>query len=287
MAEPSRPPRLDRRRLEDRWRRVALGIGVAMVAIWALLHWLYDLGYPNDPVGVAFGVAATLLMSAVAAYGLRRRAMSLATRLGLGSAPRWLALHLYGGWLFLVAMFLHSGLQWPDGAFSWCLWLLSVWTVLTGALGLMLQRTVPRLLAAGASVEVHYDRIPALVEDLRRRAEALVAAADRPVQVLYRRRLAPVLAAPRRNPAVFLDADGGRRRLEPVARLRSLLEPDERERLAELEELVRAKLDLDTHFTLQQVLRGWLWLHLPASILLVVLVIVHIASVAYYGGFAP
>ena len=49
-----------------------------------------------------------------------------------------------------------------------------------------------------------------------------------------------------------------------------------------LERLYSAKLDLDTHYAWQTVLRTWLWLHVPAAVLLLVLVAIHIATVLIY-----
>ncbi|MCG8455388.1 MAG: hypothetical protein MI919_03835 [Holophagales bacterium] len=275
----------DRRVAEARWRWALAGFGALLLGTWTVAWATGGSVRPVDPVGAAFGIVATLLLLIAAAYGLRRRAMGPVSRLGLGHARTWLELHVHGSLLFLLAMFLHTGLAWPKGAFSWCLWSVSIWTVLTGLLGLSLQRIVPRLLAAGRGVEVHYDRIPELVGEIRVRAESLVADAGRPVRRLYERRLAPALAAPRRDLTVFFDAGGRHRRLEQIARLHELLEADEGRRLTELEELVQAKLDLDARFTLEQTLRAWLWLHVPASMLLVVLVLVHIGTVVYYGGF--
>ena len=53
-------------------------------------------------------------------------------------------------------------------------------------------------------------------------------------------------------------------------------------RLGELQQLYRAKLELDAHYTLQHVLRGWLVLHVPVSLVLLVLVGLHVFTVLYY-----
>ena len=41
-------------------------------------------------------------------------------------------------------------------------------------------------------------------------------------------------------------------------------------------------LEIDAHYTLQKVLRGWLLLHIPVSILIFVLLVIHIFTVTYY-----
>jgi hypothetical protein len=279
MKAPRNDPR---RRNERSWSWAPLVLSVLAAAGWGIARTLRGSAHPGDPVGLFFGGAATALLLLAALYGVRRRAMARVSRWRLGSARRWLRWHLQGGVLFLVAVALHTGTAAPAGVLSWSLWLLAVWTVATGLLGYALQRTIPRVLTARSGLEVLYERIPELVAELRQRAEELVATEQTPLRVFYRNRLAPVLAAPHRDPLVLLGGGADRRRLEPLEHLRSLLPAAERARLETLESLVHAKLDLDVHYTLQQALRGWLWLHLPPAALLLVLVAVHVATVLYY-----
>lgn len=261
-----------------------LALLVAPLAIvgWGMAWALRGAVHPGDPVGITFGSAALALLTLAMLYGARRRAMARVSRWRLGSARGWLRWHVLGSLLFLLAVMLHAGPGWPAGAMSWSLWLLSLWTVTSGAAGLALQRTLPRVLTERSATEVLYERIPALVIELRERAEALVDHESSPLRPFYERRLAPMLAAPHRDPFVLLGADQGQRRLESIDHLRPLLPDDERSRLEDLEELVQTKLDLDVHYTLQQALRGWLWLHVPPAVVLWLLAAVHVATVLYY-----
>lgn len=254
-----------------------------LVALWVGFRLAFGPIHSGEPIGLVLGGLATVWLVCAALYGARRRAMARVSKWPrLGNARSWLVWHLQAGTLFLVAMALHAGPGWPAGWLSWALWILSLWTVATGCLGLALQRTIPRVLTARSSLEVLYERIPELVAELRQRAEELVAKDPSSLRVFYESRLAPVLAAPHRDPLVLLGGSPTSRPLEPLEHLRTLLPSDERERLEGLESLVQAKLDLDVHYTLQQALRSWLWLHVPPSVLLLVLVIVHIATVLYY-----
>ena len=262
------------------WPMLVLA-GLAVVG-WGVARTLRGAVHSGDPVGLFYGAAALALLTLAALYGVRRRAMARVSRWRMGDARSWLRWHVQGSILFLLAVLLHAGPGWPAGMLSWSLWLLSLWTVLSGLLGLALQRTLPRVLTERSATEVLYERIPSLVDTLRQRAEALVEDEKSPLRPFYERCLAPVLAAPHRNPMVLLGGPRGRRQLEPVEHLRPLLPAAERARLESLEELVQTKLDLDVHFTLQQALRGWLWLHIPPAILLWVLAAVHVATVLYY-----
>ncbi len=278
---PGKVGRASRRWASSFWRRVAILLAATALILRAVYGWLEGGVWPGDWAGIACGIAAASILLVAAAYGVRRRTRRMSTRLKLGTAAAWLQLHLYGGGLFLFLVALHAGPRWPTGALGWWLWGLAVWVVATGGLGLMIQRLVPRILAAGTSTEAHFDRIGEHVEELRQRAREVAEASDTPIRTLYATSLASAMAAPRRDLGVLLDAGGGRR-LDPIDHLRGLLSSEEKGRLDELEQLYRAKLDLDAHFTLQQLLRTWLWLHVPASVFLVLVVLLHIGAVTYY-----
>lgn len=233
--------------------------------------------------GLSYGIAAAVLLVAVLALGVRRRTMRLSSRLGLGTARSWLYFHLYGGALFLLLVLMHSEFRLPSGWVTSWLWCLSLWTAVSGALGLTLQQWIPRVLASGLSTEVLYERIPELVDEVRERAAEVAAASGEAIQGLYEREVAPELVAPRWRPLFFFDITGGvHARLKEFRYLESFLSEEERERLETLGGLLKAKLEMDAHFTLQHALRVWLYLHVPTSVLLLVFVVIHVLSVLNY-----
>lgn len=262
------------------WGFVA--VAAACAVLFGVNVALWDV-HPSTPLGMSYGITATVFLLGAAIYGARRRSMSFASRRGLGRSRTWLYFHLYGGGLFLLLVAMHSGFALPVGALNWGLWLLSLWTAASGLGGLMLQRWIPRVLASGLSVEVNYDRIDELTADIRERAEKLAEGCDDSVRALYRKTVAPTLDAPERRLIFFFDPTGGiQARLAPFRYLGGRLPEKEKDQLSELERLYRVKLEIDAHYTLQQALRGWLYLHAPASLLLIALVAIHIATVIYY-----
>lgn len=266
---------------------LALRLVVAVVSVALLLLYIYQRVagsfQPGRGLGLVCGIGATLLLLLSMLYGVRRGALGLFARQRLGSAAGWHRLHLWGGALFVVLFLLHSGLRPPSGALTGLLFVLGLWTALSGAFGLALQRWIPRTLASALSVEVLYERIPDLVANLRERAEALIQQAEKPVADLYRLQLAPLMAAPRARWSYHLDITGGlQRHARSIHYLRPLLDAEGQERLGELEELVRIKLEVDAHYSLQRTLRLWLWLHVPPSMVLCMLVAVHIATYFVY-----
>lgn len=233
--------------------------------------------------GLSYGAAAVALLLGCAAYGVRRRSVRVATRLGLGRARGWLYFHTYAGLLFALLVLMHSGFGLPSGWVTWGLWLLSLWIAVSGLVGLALQRWIPRRLTSGLSIEVNYDRIPELVAETGARAESLVEGCGEGVRGFYERSVRLALAQPRRRWLYFVDITGGRhRRLREFSYLAERLPDEERDKLEQLEALYASKLDMDAHYTLQRVLRVWLWAHLPPSIALLALLAVHLFSVFYY-----
>ena len=259
------------------WRAFLAGVGLCAVTLSVDL----GLGAPGG-VGrwtVGYGVAAAVLLVVALVYAARRRM----PRRGPGASYHWLQCHVYGSTLFLLLLLLHMGASMPNGVLGWGLWGGGLWVVATGLVGVGIQKWIPRALSSGLSTEVHYDRIPELVDHVRDRAEALVAGAVESVRAFHRTTLAPVLAAPRAQPIYLIDISGGiRGRMRQFDYLQQLLGDTDRSILEELRTLTRTKLEMDAQYTLQRVLRGWLYVHVPVAVALAVLVAFHVFAVWYY-----
>ncbi len=261
---------------------IAASVAALAVVVYVGGATLWEVA-PGTPLSIGFGVAAAILLLGAALYGARRRLVRLASRRSLGTASSWLAFHLYGSLLFLLLVHLHSGFAVPSEGVTWWLWALSWWTVVTGVAGRLLQLWIPRALGSGLSVEVLYERIPELIEELRERSETLAATCDESVQNLYSNQVAKQLTGPRRRWIYFVDPAGGARsQLREFDYLRTMLPPEEQDKLDRLAGYLRTKLEFDAHYTLQGVLRSWLWIHVPPSLAVLALVIVHVFAVTYY-----
>ena len=240
--------------------------------------WLSELD-PLTAWGTAYGVAAAVLLSIAVAYSVRRRM----PRRGPWMAYHWLRLHVFGGTFFFVLVLMHMGFRAPAGALGWALWVLSAWTVLSGAVGMLIQLWIPRGLSSGLTTEVHYDRIPALVSTVAERAEAIVGGCSESVRRYYQDTLAAVMTGPQPRLIYFVDITGGfQARGKDFEHLRRFVDEDEARRVDELRGLCKTKLEMDAHYTLQRALRWWVYAHVPLVGLLVVLVVLHVASVLYY-----
>lgn len=259
--------------------RVTLALAALGVAVFAMGVVLGDVA-PSSALGIAFGIAAAATLLVVMLYSARR-ALPAVRR--LGPTQRYLQLHLWGGALFLLLFLLHTNFAVPDGLFALLLWALTVWVVATGAVGLLLQRAVPRVLGPAASFEVHLHRVPELVQQLRGRAEAAAAGAEAGLRTWYEQEVAADMAGPRLSTAVLLrDPARSGQDARHIELLERTLPPESVTALHEIRELHGAKHELDVHYTLQRVLRAWLYLHLPVAVVLLVMVALHVFFIIYF-----
>lgn len=261
----------------------------AFLAATALCIFIYFLNIIISEVnsgnvwGLSYGTAAAILMVGASLYGARRRMMNLAAKFGLGKSFSWVQFHVYGGTLFMLLVLMHSGFRMPNGPLHSWLWIMSVWVTASGLLGIVIQKWVPTMLCSALAIEVIYERIPELIREIRENADSLVSTCSEPVKDFYRKKIAASLRSPKPKPIYFVDITGGiQRRLKQFDFLRNVLSDKECQKLNRLELMYKSKLEMDAHYTLQKMLRWWLYLHLPASIVLLVLVAIHLFAVFYY-----
>src|SRR4051794_15083398 len=185
-----------------------------MIAAYALSAWLRPWS-PKRGLGLVFGIVASLVFVFEMAYPYRRsRARPL------GTARRWLQVHVYAGALAFLAVLLHAGFRWPGGLMGWGLLILSGWTTLSGLVGVWFQKWLPVVMAEGLRVEALYERIPALVEHLLGEADALAANASEVLERFYLTDVRPRLAVVEPSWSYILDVRAGRERaLEPFRRM--------------------------------------------------------------------
>jgi len=257
------------------WCSVAMVLALVAYAVTSL----FERPYAGTLTGRIFGIAATTLMVGAALYGVRRRL----PRPNLGGASTWVRFHVYGGTVFLLLVLLHTGFRAPQAPLNWWLLILSIWITVGGIGGVIMQKWIPRVLASGISIEVVYERIPELVDELRGKAEGIIEKCPEIVVQYYRQRVSQHLEAPEFRVVYFFDITGGiTARMRRFNYMRRFLSDDDRQKLGELQSLYRTKLELDAHYTLQRALRVWLWAHIPVAVVLLALVAIHVFVVIYY-----
>lgn len=228
-----------------------------------------------------FGIIASLSLLVSIMYAYRRREIKRFLSRRWDNAVSWRNLHLYGGLTFAVAFLIHVEFSLPTGLFSWMLYILSWWTIIAGILGWFMQWWLPRKLTTSTQTEVVFERIPSLCNNLRDKCAKIAETcpailADFHNTTIANFMLKPYLVSP-------IQAIQMRTKIfSQFEILKARLPYEQKHEVEEMAYHVRAKFDLDTHFTLQTILRLWIYLHAPASFLLALFVLFHIFAVIYY-----
>jgi hypothetical protein len=248
-----------------------------MLVAYLVAAWL-SVWSPKRGLGLVFGFLATFIFIFEMSYPFRRsRARPLR------NAKAWLQAHVYLGVLAFLAVVIHAGFRWPGGWMGWGLFLLSLWTTLSGLFGVWLQKWLPVVMAEGLRVEALYERIPSLIEHLTKEADAMVTNASEALERFYATEVRVRLATVEPSWSYLLDVRSGRERaLEPFRRMSSFVDPAEKEIVNDLMAIRMEKMDLDVQYSLQGILRTWLILHAPPAAVLMALVIVHITAWLVY-----
>ena len=150
--------------------------------------------------------------------------------------------------------------------------------VVSGVYGVLLQQYVPRLMFDRLPLETVYEQIDSVVRQLRDEADVLVVATAG-VKEIYLTEIRPYLAAqsPRHarlsTPAVAAAL---------FRHLRTLVPPALHATLGELEAICDERRQLAEQKRLHHWLHGWLLVHVPLSMALLLLAVVHaVVSLRY------
>lgn len=255
----------------------------AFMALFFLTQWTnqaeFQLGFPSIVTGwFLFGV-----LVALALFNLRKKLPSLP----LANSSSWLNLHLPGGFLAMGIFWLHTGFQWPLGIYEKFLALLFYMTILTGILGLVIQRSFPRRLTQSGD-EYIFERIPMEIVEFQKQARALIFTCMRETKRdTLGKQFLEHLDWYFQRPRFFLNhVLGGKKSeawiLQQCSKIERVLNPREKTYLQKLFTLANAKKNIDLHFALQTVLKGWVMFHLPLAAALMTLAVWHVLVAHVY-----
>ena len=265
------------------WRTLGIFWLVALLA-WAgvtTLAWHAERSLGKASVITGYALFAVIL--ALAFFKARKRLLVLP----LGTVRDWMLGHVVLGFLSVMLYFQHTGTLWPGGRYEQAIAIVFYAVAVSGIAGYALQRVLPHRLA-DLEGEVIYERIPAEVAALREEVEELILKAVKELGSdtlgrYYTESLEWFFWRPRFLTAHLLGSGRsvgwirGR-----ITALRRYLNDGERAYLARIEEIALRKNRLDAHYALQSVLKFWLFLHVPASVLLVLLGCWHLLVVNIY-----
>ena len=266
--------------------------------------------------GLTYGGIGLALMFYAGVLGLRRKVPTWR----IGRATTWMKGHVWLGLLSYALILFHSGFQ-IGGPLTLVLMVLFTAVVLSGIYGLVLQQYLPRLMLARLPLETVYEQIDSVVKQLRDEADAMLAAVAGPLTGIaapdeaearggggVSRGPAAVVLRPRAQlGTTYPDAAGmkeiylaeirpylapektSRTRLAMPAtaaalfrHLRTLVPPSLHDTLGELEGICDERRQLAEQKRLHHWLHGWLLVHVPLSMALLVLSVVHaVMSIRY------
>lgn len=209
------------------------------------------------------------------------------------SAMRWRKMHVFLGYLLIAAFLAHTDFSLPDTGFEWALWAGFVLVSLSGIFGVYLAWALRAKHAIDASIS--YDRIPARRAELARdvhtavtnpTSEANLISLPTPpydawIGDLYTTRLRDFFQGPRNLATHLIGSQRPLKQLtDEIDNLSRYVDQKSQEKLAVIKNLVIEKDRLDFTSVYLGLTRGWLFVHVPATYALTVLVVLHIL-VAY------
>ena len=263
---------------------------------------LYALGRPTEaaepmggtPLGLGFGIVGFAFMIFAGLLGARKKVPVWR----LGRAQTWMRGHLWLGLLSLPLILLHAGFRAGGPLTAALLWLLVI-VVASGVFGAVLQHFMPAEMTREVPLETIYDEIDHVRTQLRAEAAEQIARAQAiavpenpdeegaaarsaepaaPLVVFYEREIKPYLDhTPGRS--VLADRAQAER---AFASVRLLVPTQLRGAVDDLENICEEARQLTRQARMHRWLHGWLLMHVPLSIALVVLAVVHIFMALRY-----
>lgn len=242
------------------------------------------------PAALYTGFALLSLCAVLTLFNARKKLPFLP----LGSAQAWLRFHVCAGWLSVVLFGFHLDWEWPKSGFNALLATVFLLVALSGVVGIWLSRHLPPRLARSGE-PLTYERLPRLRAELAAEARQLCLPADEATAAqgealdstlfgdFYTRRLHPYLHA--RVPWLLALRDVDTRHRAVAADLQALrryMNDAERNRADELTSLIEAARNLDFQQSAQRLLKLWLFIHIPFTYGLLILVAAHVLIILAY-----
>jgi hypothetical protein len=160
-------------RIDESHRSWAVA-SIAMLTIATIAYVPYALFYPGGPSGnsvpgLVYGIAGYAMMLFAGLLGARKKVPLWR----IGRAKVWMRGHLWLGALSLPMILFHAGFA-ARGPLTSVILVLLVFVVLSGVTGACIQHFMPRRLTAAVPLETIYEQIPHVRDQLRAEANALI-----------------------------------------------------------------------------------------------------------------
>jgi hypothetical protein len=265
----------------------------------------------GTPLGLIYGSVAAAIFVFAALLGLRRKRPTLK----VGRLQLWLKGHIWLTILTIPLVLLHCGFSTGSPMTKWFLVIYGI-VMVSGFYGLALQQFLPRLMKDHVPGETVFEQIPHLrnqmheaAREMRKALEttptrAMAAASASASTTLFTQPAAPTaVMESQTDPAVqslkqFLDETalpylavsrgeklplGGQRVSDDQFRyLKISVGGDLRDKVEQLQSWCDQRRQFDLQTKLQHWLHGWLLVHIPFSVLLLVFTAWHIVAALFF-----
>jgi hypothetical protein len=281
-------------------KHIPWGLATVFITIVAgVLFGIYAFTEPNGPSGgswqgMIFGVAGTVCMVYAGLFAGKKAA----PKLPVGSAQTWLRGHIWIGFLSVPLILFHSGFRVGGLLEQWLLATFAI-VILSGIYGLALQQVLPRLLTSVApaqaiaaqvdvasaklrqSIEIRLQKLcgATFLEPLSPEKNEIKFSPERELARFYWEQLAGFLDSqaspqhPLANPTVATTR---------LSRLKDIMPEQFRSVVEELRSACDERRQLFSQSRIHGWLHGWLCFHVPFSLTLLVLGILHVVMSLYY-----
>ncbi|HIN53155.1 MAG TPA: hypothetical protein EYM79_02485 [Planctomycetes bacterium] len=244
----------------------------------------------NSIIGLLFGIAGTIAMIFAGLLAARKRIVSRK----LGSISWWLKGHLWVGLVSVPLIFFHSGFR-----FGGLLEQLTMWCFLTviisGVIGQILQHVTPRFMKTATPQQAIFEQLEVAINSLKKAPDAQVLSAydtlfvdvqddgeespDDFLRAFYLRHVRTFLQIEVDPDSSLFNAtqaegifatirEGIPRKMVPIA--------------VELESICNERRQLILQNKLQWIMHGWTLIHIPLSMSLLILTLVHVVMSLYF-----
>jgi hypothetical protein len=291
----------------DKTHRPWLVATVALAVASVILYILYSVQSPSGPrggsaIGLTFGVGGYALMLYAGLLGARKKVPTWR----IGRAQTWMRGHIWLGLFSLLLILLHGGFAFR-GPLTALLMILFFIVIASGIAGAAIQHYVPNIMTSRVPMETIYEEIPHVRAQLCGEADKLMASICGPMEgaeasagqpdaavatlveiehedrerfrEIYLRKVRPYLMDPEAPQAELADPA---RSAEVFDSLRRLLGAPVHGVLDDLENICDEEQQLIRQIRIYRWLHGWLLVHVPLSIALLVLGGVHAVMALRY-----
>jgi len=279
------------------WSRATMAI--AIVAGLLYIPHARSGSSGGSALGIVFGVAGYGLMIYAALLGVRKKFPLWR----VGRASTWMRGHIWLGFLSFPLLLFHSNFA-ANGPLTAVLKGLLISAIGTGVLGALVQHYLPSLMTRTVPLETIYEQIPKIRQQLLAEADQLLL----PLLDADRARLSDLAWGPKASSATTVEdieiapevrdhlyavysdticpflTDPDRIRNECADKeksaalfsgLRALLPNTAHQTLADLENICEEERQLKRQRLLYRCLHGWLLVHVPLSLALILLGGIH------------